>query len=145
MSLFGGIIEINGIGFQLFMIFVVILAGYLIGRIEIKGVSLGTAGIFIASLIFGAAFGADIHNNLTLNGDDITSSAFKIIETTGLIMFVGSVGMIAGPNFFSNLKKNFKAYIFLGIIITAGGASLLPSAVITPASAMYRFLQIQQP
>ena len=32
-------------------------------------------------------------------------------------MFVGSVGLIAGPSFFKNLKKNFKTYIVLGAVI----------------------------
>ena len=36
-------------------------------------------------------------------------------------MFVGSVGFIAGPNFFKNLAKNFKTYIVLGAIIIVTG------------------------
>jgi putative transport protein len=39
------------------------------------------------------------------------------VQNLGLIMFVGSVGLIAGPNFFKNLKKNFKTYIVLGAVI----------------------------
>ena len=35
----------------------------------------------------------------------------------GLVLFVTSVGFIAGPNFFSNLKKNFKSYVLLGLLI----------------------------
>ena len=121
MVLFNGAVQITGITFQLFVVFAVILAGYLIGRIEIKGVSLGTAGVFIAALVFGALFSADIHKTMTLSGDDITSNAFKIIENAGLILFVGSVGMIAGPGFFRNLKKNYKSYILIGGVIILGG------------------------
>ncbi|MBE6713153.1 MAG: permease [Ruminococcaceae bacterium] len=58
---------------------------------------------------------------------DYSSNALKVISELGLILFVASVGFIAGPTFFSNLKKNFKSYILLGaIIILSGGlASLL--------------------
>lgn len=122
MSLFGDVIQISGITYQMFLIFAVILVGYLLGRITIKGVNLGAAGIFIVALVFGAFFGKDIHDSMTVDGMDITASAFSIIETTGLVLFVGAVGMIAGPNFFRNLKKNFKSYILIGIIIILGGA-----------------------
>lgn len=121
MNLLGGVLSVTGITFQLFVVFAVIFFGYLIGRISIKGVSLGTAGIFITALLFGAIFAADIHKTMTFRGDDITSQAFQIIENTGLLMFVGSVGMIAGPGFFSNIKKNLKSYIFIGFFITLCG------------------------
>lgn len=121
MSLFNGVIQITGITFQLFVVFAVIFLGYLIGRINCKGVSMGTAGIFLTALLFGAIFGADIHKTMTFRGDDLTSQAFQIIENTGLILFIGSVGMNAGPGFFSNLKKNLKSYIFIGFIIILSG------------------------
>ena len=121
MNLFNGVINITGITFQVFIIFVIIFLGYVIGRINCKGVSMGTAGIFLTALLFGGLFGTNIHETLTFRGDDITSQAFQIIENIGLIMFIGAVGMIAGPGFFSNLKKNLKSYIFIGFIITLCG------------------------
>lgn len=121
MNLFNGAISITGITFQVFIIFGIIFLGYVIGRINCKGVSMGTSGIFLTALLFGGLFGADIHQTLTFRGDDITSQAFQIIENIGLIMFIGSVGMIAGPGFFGNLKKNLKSYIFIGFIITLCG------------------------
>jgi putative transport protein len=51
-----------------------------------------------------------------------TDKALSILETLGLILFVTSVGFIAGPKFFGNLKKNFKSYILLGVIIILSGA-----------------------
>ena len=47
MNLFNGVISITGIGFLMFVIFIVAGLGYLLGRVTIKGVSLGTAGVFI--------------------------------------------------------------------------------------------------
>lgn len=121
MNLFGGEIQITGITFQLFVVFAVIFLGYLIGKISVKGISLGTAGVFITALLFGALFSSDIHKSMTLGGDDITSNAFQIIENAGLVLFVGSVGLMAGSGFFRNLKKNFRSYIFLGVMIIAVG------------------------
>ena len=119
MSLFGGVISITGSpSFLLFSVFVVAFLGYLLGRITIKGVSLGTAGVFIVALLFGAFLSSPIQATL----GDSYSSYYKIVENIGLMLFVGSVGLIAGPNFFKNLKKNFKSYILLGIIIILAGA-----------------------
>lgn len=117
MSLFGGVIPITGITFLIFCILAIAATGFALGRITIKGVSLGTAGVFIAAIIFGCLF----YGNLAEQLPDV-KSALKIIENIGLILFVTSVGFIAGPKFFSNMKKNFKTYVLLGlIIIVAGG------------------------
>ena len=133
MVLFGGILSIKTISFLVFCVFLIAGLGYLLGRITIKGVSLGTAGVFIVALLFGAFFyGMDKEGNvigglakqLVVGGKPYISNALKIIETLGLILFVTSVGFIAGPSFFGDLKKNFKSYILLGLmIIVIGGLS----------------------
>lgn len=130
MSLFGGVVSISGITFLMFAVFVIAVLGYALGRITIKGVSLGTAGVFIVALLFGAVFADALSSSVvqTVNGaaTDISGSALKIIENIGLILFVTSVGFIAGPSFFKDLKKNFKSYILLGVvIILAGGLTCL--------------------
>lgn len=125
MNLFGGVITVNGVAFLLFCVFAIAAVGYLLGRVTIKGVSLGTAGVFIIALLFGCLFYTQLQENLTANGMDIGKS-LKLVETFGLILFVTSVGFIAGPKFFGNMKKNFKSYVLLGlIIILAGGVSAM--------------------
>ena len=133
MVLFGGILSIKTISFLVFCVFLIAGLGYLLGRITIKGVSLGTAGVFIVALLFGAFFyGIDKEGNivgglakqLMVGNKSYVSNALKIVENLGLILFVTSVGFIAGPSFFGDLKKNFKSYILLGlIIIVIGGLS----------------------
>lgn len=121
MTLFGGVVSISGITFLMFCVFIIAALGYILGRISIKGVSLGTAGVFIVALLFGCFFYGPLEKQLTA---EFAEKALKIIESMGLILFVTSVGFIAGPKFFSNMKKNFKSYILLGlIIIIAGGLS----------------------
>ena len=124
MVLFGGILSIKTISFLVFCVFVIAGLGYLLGRITIKGVSLGTAGVFIVALLFGAFLYTPLANQLKVGGSTYVSNALKIVENLGLILFVTSVGFIAGPSFFGDLKKNFKSYILLGvIIILVGGLS----------------------
>ena len=48
--------SITGITMLMLSIFVIAALGYMLGRINIKGVSLGTAGVFIVALLFGAFF-----------------------------------------------------------------------------------------
>ena len=129
MSLFGGVISISGITYMMFLVFAIAAVGYAFGRITIKGVSLGTAGVFIIALLAGALFSKDISATVTQKAadgtvQDISGNILKAMENMGLILFVTAVGFIAGPNFFKNLKKNYKSYILLGlIIILAGGLS----------------------
>ena len=118
MNLFGGVIPITGVSFFLFCVFAILAVGYAFGRITIKGVSLGDAGVFIIALLFGALFCSDLMPEPVV----FEESWLSIIESFGLILFVTSVGFIAGPKFFANMKKNFKSYVLLGfIIILAGG------------------------
>ncbi len=118
MSLFGGVIPITGITFFVFCLFAVLTVGYALGRITIKGISLGSAGVFIIALVFGCLF----YDKLEAQLPDYTTNALKIVENLGLILFVSSVGFIAGPKFFSNMKKNFTSYVLLGLIIIVTGA-----------------------
>lgn len=124
MELFGGILSIKEINFLVLCLFAIIGLGYLLGKITIDDISLGTAGVFIVALLFGAVLYGPLHDQLVLRDISYVSKALKIIETIGLILFVTSVGFIAGPGFFEDLKTNFKSYIVLGlIIILLGGAS----------------------
>ena len=117
MNLFGGVISVTGVTFLIFCILLIAAVGYAIGAITIKGINLGSAGVFVAALLFGAFFYGGLETNLTAGGNSYASDALKVIENMGLVFFVTAIGFIAGPNFFSNLKKNFKSYIVLGLVI----------------------------
>ena len=124
MVLFGGLLSITKISFLVFCVFLIAGLGYLLGRITIKGVSLGTAGVFIVALLFGAFLYNPLAEQLKVGDATYVVNALKIVENLGLILFVTSVGFIAGPNFFGDFKRNFKSYIVLGLlIIIVGGLS----------------------
>ena len=116
------VLSITGIPFLMLTIFLISAVGYGLGRIKVGGVSLGTAGVFIVALLYGCFFYVSLKDQLVAGEASYVTSALKIVENVGLILFVTAVGFIAGPSFVSNFKKNFTSYILLGLaIILAGG------------------------
>ena len=117
MQLFGGVIPITGVSFFLLCLFGVLFVGFALGRITIKGVSLGDAGVFLIALLFGALFCAGRAEGAEL----FPMEWLDVVESFGLVLFVTGVGFIAGPKFFANMKKNFKSYVLLGLVIIISG------------------------
>ena len=113
--------SINAANFLMLSVFGIAAVGYLLGRITIKGISLGTAGVFVIALVYGAFFGTHFNSRFVIEEINYASQALKIIENLGLVFFVTSVGFIAGPNFFKNMKHNFKSYVLLGVVIILSG------------------------
>ena len=110
------------------LMFAILGLGYLLGGISIKGVSLGTAGVFLVAILLGWLCTLDFKDVPLLGAFHMSGTDAAVvknlkgpIQNIGLIMFVGAVGFIAGPNFFKNLAKNFKTYILLGAVIILTG------------------------
>ena len=114
-------VAINAASFLMLSVFGIAAVGYLLGRITIKEISLGTAGVFVIALIYGAFFGTHFNSRFVIEEINYASQALKIVENLGLVFFVTSVGFIAGPNFFKNMKHNFKSYVLLGLMIILSG------------------------
>jgi len=87
------------------IVFTIAALGYLLGSVQIKGLSLGTSGILLVALVFG-------HFDLLVP---------DVLKNIGLICFVTAVGFIAGPGFFRNFKKSAISYVVLGIVIILVG------------------------
>ena len=106
----------------LLFIFLIIGVGYLLGNISIKGVSLGSAMILMVALVAGH-FGVEID---------------PLIRNLGLVLFVGAVGLIAGPVFISNFKSKALPYVLIGITIGASGilTTFLSSRLLDVSSAL---------
>lgn len=122
MELFGGILAVKSVVFLTFSVFAIATIGYALGKVTVKGINLGTAGVFIIALLYGCFVYGRLSDNLTIDGVSFSVEALKIVENLGLIFFVTSVGFIAGPNFFGNLKRNFKSYVMLGLVIIVAAA-----------------------
>ncbi len=93
---------------DIMIVFCIAALGYLLGSVEIKGLSLGTSGILLVALVFG-------HFDLMVP---------DVLKNIGLICFVTAVGFIAGPNFFRNFKKSAIFYVILGIVIILAGSAV---------------------
>ncbi len=129
-------LNISGVAFLIFSILAIAAVGYLLGKITIKGVNLGTAGVFLIALLFGCLFYGPLNAQLAVGEVHFTTEALKVVENLGLLLFVTSVGFIAGPKFFGNLKKNFKTYILLGLVIIITGALICAGCIAIAKSTM---------
>ncbi|MDF1697928.1 MAG: aspartate:alanine exchanger family transporter [Saprospiraceae bacterium] len=76
----------------LLLLFVVAAVGYFVGKVKIKGNSLGVSAVLFVGLAFGA-----------INPD---FNVPKILFQLGIVFFVYSVGLSSGPAFFKSFKKN---------------------------------------
>ncbi len=140
MTIFGGVISVTSVSFLMLCVAAIAALGYALGRIRIKGISLGTSGVFVIALLFGCFFYSALESQLGVKGsagDIITfaDKSLKIVETMGLAFFVTAVGFIAGPKFFGNFKKNFKSYVLMAVvIILAGGLTAVGCIMIGRAT-----------
>ena len=69
----------TGVSFMMLCLFAVVAIGYLLGRVSIKGLSLGTAGVFIVALVFGCLFYQNLSGALTIGGQTFVKEALKIV------------------------------------------------------------------
>mgnify|MGYP002627107172 CR=1 FL=1 len=84
----------------IFVIFLIISLGYLLGSVSVKKVSLGTAAVFVVALLIGT-IGSKFPNSV------LCIDMPSIVQNIGVVLFVTSVGVLAGNNFFSNISHNF--------------------------------------
>ena len=84
----------------LLLLFVVASLGFFIGKLKIRGSSLGVAAVLFTGLGFGA-----INPELKIP---------EIVYILGLVLFVYSIGLSSGPAFFKSYKKNgFRDFLFI--------------------------------
>lgn len=139
MEFINNLISISSTGAVLIGAFFIAFTGYAIGSIKVKGVSLGTAGVFLMALLCGYLFTLPALESIPIIGKlyipDASASAvtsYKFLENVGLVLFVTGVGSIAGPTFFKNLQENAKSYVPLGIIIILIGAACTVGFAVIP-------------
>lgn len=85
------------------LLFIVIGIGYILGKIKIAGIELGTTpGILITGLVFGY---------MGIVPDTPHASTF------GFTLFIFTVGIQAGPSFFSAFLKDGRRYIMLSFVV----------------------------
>ncbi len=94
-----------------FVLFLVIGLGIAIGKIKIKGIYFDLSAVIFVAIFFGYlyhTFGIDF---------DMP----KIIQNVGLVLFIYTIGMQAGPSFFSSFKEQgLKLIILAGVTVISG-------------------------
>ncbi len=95
-----------------FVLFLIIVIGFVLGRIKIKGISLDVSAVIFVALVFG-------HYGVTIPKD---------FQYLGLVLFIFTIGIQAGPSFFESFRMNGKELgLLAGILIIS--ASLVTFAV----------------
>jgi putative transport protein len=93
---------------QYFGLFVIICLGFILGSIKIKGISLDISAIIFVALIFG-------HFGMTMP---------PIIGKLGLILFIYTIGMQAGPGFFESFRQQGRNLAIIATVVVVS-ASLI--------------------
>ena len=110
----------------LFFVFLIAAVGYLVGGIEVKGISLGTAGVLLMALIYGIIANEigsfDVGGKtIVLFDSETIKPMYSLISNLGTALFVTAVGLIAGPKFFRYFNKSSMSYILMGVAVIAAG------------------------
>jgi len=105
MGMFDEFLRGNPVG----LLFLVLGLGYLVGKARIRGFDMGSiSGVLFVGLIFGH-FGYEFNTT---------------VQSIGFILFIFSVGLQAGPSFFSVIRQDGLKYLCLAVIIGCTGFAL---------------------
>ncbi len=89
-----------------FALFTIVALGFMLGRIKIKGVSLDVSAVIFIALLFGH-FGVFIPKDL---------------GNFGLVLFIFTIGIQAGPGFFDSFRSKGKTLIIITTLLIASAA-----------------------
>ena len=89
-----------------FVLFLIISIGILIGKIKIRGIFLDSSAVIFVALFFGH-FGFNVP---------------EIFQTIGLLFFIYSIGIQAGPGFFESFQKKGQKLVILAALVVITGA-----------------------
>ncbi|MDU3086631.1 MAG: antiporter [Peptoniphilus harei] len=94
---------------ELLIIFLIMVLGYALGHINFFGIKFGASAILIVALFFGH-FGFEVP---------------KFLAKIGLVLFLAPIGLMAGPSFMANIKKNGLSFLAISFITVAIGGILI--------------------
>lgn len=84
-----------------FALFLIVALGFVLGRINFKGISLDVSAVIFIALLFGH-FGVIIP---------------KELGNFGLVLFIFTIGIQAGPGFFDSFRSKGKVLILITLLI----------------------------
>lgn len=99
-----------------FSVFLIVALGFMLGRIKVMGLSLDVSAVIFIALAFG-------HWGVTIP---------KELGNFGLVLFIFTIGIQAGPGFFHSFRSKGKTLILITLLIVA-------SACLTGVGMKYLF------
>ena len=115
----------------IFILAATIALGTLLGKVKVKGITLGVTWILFVGIAFGHF------------GMGIDPKVLGFVKEFGLILFIYSVGMQVGPGFFSAFKQNglklnmmSLGVILVGILVTCLISVISGTSLITLTGVM---------
>lgn len=110
MKWFGNLLTGDDTAHAVFALAVIAVSGLALGKIKIRGIGLGIAGVLFSGLAFG-------HFGLAVNHD-----VLEFLREFGLILFVYAIGVQVGPGFVTSLKRQGALLNGLAAAIVISGA-----------------------
>ena len=109
---FTNLLTSGGVGTTVLMLSVSIFAGLLLGKLKVKGISLGITWVLFVGIGLSACGIACNHDML------------HVVKEFGLILFVTAVGLQVGPGFFASFKKGGLAMNLMAVVNVALGVGI---------------------
>lgn len=101
-----------GLSAPLCLTFVVMLTGFCLGKIKIRGISFGLSGVLITAVLTGVAISSDDTFHKILYSDDLIS-IMNFLSSFGTALFVSSVAVSSGYEIIQRRTSPIK-YVILG-------------------------------
>jgi putative transport protein len=98
------------------LLFLVVAAGYALGRVKIKGIGLGATASSLLIALGVSLLGASV---------GVTIAIPALASTIFFNVFMFSVGMKVGPQFLTGLRRDAGKFIFFGLFIPLASAGLM--------------------
>lgn len=88
-----------------FSLFLIIALGFMLGNIRVKGFSLDVSAVIFVALLFG-------HYGISVP---------HIVQSIGLVLFIFTVGIQAGPGFVDAFHKKGRKYVMVAALLVVVG------------------------
>jgi len=117
----------NGIAHSILLLAFVIGVGLYLGRLKVRGISLGSTWILFAGILMGhLGFSAD-------------PEVLHFVKEFGLILFVFSIGLQVGPGFFHSFRSGgvkMNLFAALNVLLAVAMTWILSTLTDTPLTTM---------
>ncbi len=109
---FTSLLTNGGVGTTVLMLAVSIFAGLLLGKLKVKGITLGITWVLFVGILLSAL-------GVVCNGEML-----HVVKELGLILFVTGVGLQVGPGFFKSFKKGGLSMNIMAVVNVALGVAI---------------------